>query len=100
MDLIFDWDEQRVSIYIDKEPISSDTFFTQRKLKLESGNALSLYGLSPDGISLFRNLRVCDPLCTPEEELEFSDLSGALLGYGSAFSMVTGLSALLLSILV
>ena len=47
IDLILDWVEQRVSIYIDDEPLKSESFFTQRKEKLESANALSIYGLSP-----------------------------------------------------
>ena len=47
IDLILDWVEQRVSIYINDEALKSESFFTQRKEKLESANALSIYGLSP-----------------------------------------------------
>ena len=39
VDLIYDFDEQRVSVYVNDEAIKSDAFFTQRKDKLESGNA-------------------------------------------------------------
>ena len=47
IDLILDWVEQRVSIYINDEALKSESFFTQRKEKLETANALSIYGLSP-----------------------------------------------------
>lgn len=47
VDLIMNYDEQRVSIYVDNEPYKSDSFFTQRKEKLSGGNAVSIYGLSP-----------------------------------------------------
>lgn len=63
IDLLFDFDEQRVSIYVNDKAIKSDSFFTQRKDKLESGNALSIYGLSPDGVSYFKNLRMCEDVC-------------------------------------
>lgn len=51
VDLILDFDEQRASIYVNDKPLKSETFFTQRKDKLTGGNALSIYGLSPDGVS-------------------------------------------------
>lgn len=64
IDLIIDWSEQRVSIYMNDEPLKSASFFTQRKEKLESGNAVSIYGLTPGGVSRFKNLRIChDDVC-------------------------------------
>ena len=56
VDLVLNYDEQRVSIYVDNEPLKSDTFFTQRKEKLSEGNAVSIYGLSPLSNSKFRNI--------------------------------------------
>jgi len=47
IDLILDWEDQRVSVYINDEAFKSESFFTQRKDKLASANALSIYGLSP-----------------------------------------------------
>jgi len=64
VDLILDFDEQRASIFINNEPLKSETFFTQRKDKLVGGNALSIYGLSPDGVSEFRNIKVCNDICS------------------------------------
>jgi hypothetical protein len=51
IDLILNFDEQRASIYINDEPYKSASFFTQRKTKLASGNALSIYGLTPESVS-------------------------------------------------
>lgn len=51
VDLILNYDDQRVSIYVNDKPYKSASFFTQRKEKLSSGNAISIYGLSPEGVS-------------------------------------------------
>ena len=56
IDIILDYDDQRASIYVNDAPLKSSSFFTQRKDKLKSGNALSIYGLSPNGESKFRNI--------------------------------------------
>ena len=98
VDLLMNWDDQRVSIYINDKAYKSENFFTQRSTKLESANAISLYGLSPGSLSEFRNLRVCNEVCDVEEVKEMVDLSGAILGYNSAFSLVVGLSALTLAL--
>ena len=97
IDLILDYDEQRVSIYVDEKPIKSAEFFTQRKTKLDSGNAVSIYGLSPEGSSSFRNIQMCEKICPDFSDIEFENLSGALAGYGTA---ILSISALLLSITI
>lgn len=51
IDLIMDYDDQRVSIYVNDKPLKSASFFTQSKDKLASGNAVSIYGLTPDSNS-------------------------------------------------
>jgi len=56
IDIILDFDDQRASIYVNDVGQKSASFFTQRKDKLLSGNALSIYGLSPDSVSQFRNI--------------------------------------------
>lgn len=63
VDLLVDFDEQRVSIHVNGESLKSETFFTQRKDKLTGGNALSIYGLSTDSSSQFRNIKVCNDIC-------------------------------------
>jgi len=96
IDLIIDWNEQRVSVYIDDKGKKSEAFFTQRKTKLESANALSIYGLSPGSVSLFRDIRVCEKICEKETQdgKEFKYLSGAMFGINTALSLLTGLSVL------
>ena len=56
IDLIIDWEEQMVSIYIDEQPKVVQPFFIMRATRVESANAISIYGLSPEGISRFRNM--------------------------------------------
>ena len=99
VDLWLDWDDQRVSIYINDVPIKSAAFFTQKKDKIEHANALSIYGLSPGSTSKFRNITVCDGKCLAQKDKDFEMLSGALHGISmSAFSMAVGFSALLVSL--
>lgn len=69
VDLILDYDEQRVSIYVNQEPLKSAAFFTQRKEKLDSGNAVSIYGLTPNSKNYFRNIQMCETIC---EECKYS----------------------------
>jgi hypothetical protein len=59
-DLIIDWEEQRVSIYIDGEAYSAQPFFLLRTLTADNANALAIYGLSPGSTSKFRNMQVCE----------------------------------------
>jgi len=63
VDLLLDYDEQRVSIFVNELPLESSSFFTKRKDKLASGNALSIYGLTPDGVSSFKNIKMCNEIC-------------------------------------
>lgn len=66
VDLLMDWNEQRVSIYINGDEYKSTTFFTQSKDKLKSANAVSIYGLSPGSISKFKDIRICNEVCSAE----------------------------------
>lgn len=95
IDLILDWDDQRASIYIDDEGYKSDAFFTKRKEKLNSGNALSIYGLAPESVSKFRNIQVCSDICPGFENKNFETLSAAVYGLNSSFSIMVGVSTLL-----
>lgn len=47
--MLIDWDSQRVSIYVDGEGKSHQFFYIKRKSTAQSVNAVSLYGLSPEG---------------------------------------------------
>ena len=63
VDMLIDWPMQTVSIYVDGDGVKSVPFFTKRSPKVDSVNALSIYGLTPGGISRFRNLRICNDIC-------------------------------------
>lgn len=100
VDLILNYDDQRVSIYVNDKPYKSASFFTQRKEKLDSGNAISIYGLSPGGVSQFRNVKVCETLCDEEslKEVVYTDLSGSI-SLQQGFSLLIGFSSILVSLL-
>jgi len=56
IDLLIDWEMQTVSIYADGDALMAVPFFTKRATKLQHFNTISLYGLTPSGVSRFRNL--------------------------------------------
>lgn len=97
VDLLMDWNEQRVSIYINGDEYKSTTFFTQSKDKLTSANAVSIYGLSPGSISKFKDIRICNEVCSAEAAQDLKDLSGAFLGYGYALATLSALYLTLLA---
>lgn len=63
VDLLIDWKEQNVSIYVDGEAKASSAFFHNHKQPLEKVNTLAIYGLSPNGMSKFRDIQVCNDIC-------------------------------------
>ena len=73
IDMLLDWELQTVSIYTDGEGVRAVPFFTKRAMKLEDVNAISIYGLTPGGISRFRNLLVCEDICD-EGKFELSSI--------------------------
>lgn len=108
INLILDYDNQRVSIYVSTddgapEPITSEVFFTKRTTKLDSVNALSIYGLTPGNTSRFRDIKMCNEICagTEIEGIEFTDITGAasLMQHFANLSYTTlaGLTALALA---
>ena len=56
IDLLIDWEMQTVSVYADGDALMAVPFFTKRAKKLDYFNTISLYGLTPGGVSRFRNL--------------------------------------------
>lgn len=64
VDLLIDWEEQTVSIYVDGEAKLATPFFTKRKQTIQEINTVALYGLTPESVSRFRNLQICDDICT------------------------------------
>lgn len=66
VDMLLDWDLQTISIYVDGIGIKAVPFFTKRATKLSAVNAVAIYGLTPESISRFRNLKICNELCDTE----------------------------------
>ena len=71
VDMLLDWDLQTISIYVDGIGIKAVPFFTKRATKLSAVNAVAIYGLTPESISRFRNLKICNELCDTEGKWKF-----------------------------
>jgi hypothetical protein len=54
--MLFDWENQQVSIYVDSAPKGNVPFFNNEKVHISTANALALYGLSPGGTSKIGDL--------------------------------------------
>jgi len=63
VDLLVNWDDQRVAIYVNDKFKASSPFFNNEKERVESANVLSIYGLSAGGTSRFRAMEVCTEIC-------------------------------------
>lgn len=63
------------------------------KVKPLKANAISIYGLSPDGDSKFSGLRMCNDICDGESSSNLKDLGGVAI---YAISALTSVSALAL----
>ncbi len=49
IDLLINWDNQDVTIYVNETQLASDKFFTNQKTTIKTANALVLYNLTPGG---------------------------------------------------
>lgn len=103
IDLILNWKNNKVSIYVNGVGKSAATtgFFidekkktakTEKKVMLKA-NAISIYGLSPDGDSKFSGIRMCNDICDGENSSNLKDLGGVAI---YAISALTSVSALAL----
>jgi len=63
IDLLINWPDQRVAIYVNDKFKASSPFFNNEKERVESSNVLSIYGLSAGGTSRFRGMEVCTDVC-------------------------------------
>jgi hypothetical protein len=63
VDLIINWDNQDVTIYVNETMLASDKFFTNSKTTIRTANSLILYNLTPGGHCRVRNLQACDRMC-------------------------------------
>ena len=69
IDLLIDWEEQQIIIRSqpkdepEKSFTSRQPFFTKRKQRIDSANGISIYGLTPESVSRFKDIRVCTEFC-------------------------------------
>jgi len=63
IDLLVNWVDQRVAIYVNGEFRASSPFFNNEKERVESANVLAIYGLSAGGTGRFREMEVCKDIC-------------------------------------
>lgn len=63
IDLLIDWDNQAVTVYVNDTQLASDKFFTNSKTVINSTNTIILYNLTPGGTCRVKNLKVCPERC-------------------------------------
>ena len=63
VDLLMDWNNQAMTVYVNNTQLASDTFFTNSKTTINTANAVVLYNLTPGGHCSIRNMKVCSSLC-------------------------------------
>lgn len=100
IDLILNWEESKVSIYVNGEAKTTANFFINEKKNKnqEKGtlkaNAISIYGLSPGGTSQFSNIKMCNEICDEKKENNLKYLGGVAryalssLALGSALALI------------
>ena len=83
VDLVLDWDEQMVNVYVDQELSEqpAQMFFTKDTETIDSADTIIIYGLTPGSVSKFRDLQVCDTRCLGGEELEFVSAHGLSVSF-------------------
>lgn len=73
VDLLIDWDQQRVNVYVDGELSEqpAENFFTKDTETIDSADTIIIYGLTPGSVSKVRDLKVCTDRCIGGSSLEF-----------------------------
>lgn len=75
-DILLDWNEKTVKLYLNQELKSFEKFY---KDNLENVNFLGLYNLKPGTVSFFQDLQV--NLEIPEVKLSYVSITRAILGF-------------------
>ena len=63
VDLLVDWPNQAVTVYVNNTLLDSDKFFTNSKTTIKTANALVLYNLTPGGSCRVKQLMACENRC-------------------------------------
>lgn len=56
IDLLLDWTNQVVTVYVDNQQMASDKFFTNSKTTISAANTIILYNLAPATTCKIKNL--------------------------------------------
>lgn len=75
IDLILNWKEKKIAIYVNNEHMKTENakFFIHEKSSKKkeaddlTANAISIYGLSPGGESKFSNIKMCEKVCKGDD---------------------------------
>lgn len=59
VDLLLDWTNNAVTVYVNETQLASDIFFTKSTINVNSTNAIVLYNLTPDSQCRVKKLQVC-----------------------------------------
>lgn len=89
VDLLVNWDDQRVAIYVNDKFKASSPFFNNEKERVESANVLSIYGLSAGGTSRFRAMEVCTEICATGKSPTHVPPASGVPRFESVFKVVT-----------
>ena len=63
VDLLIDWTNQAVTVYIDQQQMASDKFFTNSKTTINTMNTIILYNLAPGTTCGIKDVKICDVRC-------------------------------------
>ena len=83
VDLLIDWKDQRVTVYVNQTQQGSNIFFTKADKNVDAANALALYNLSPNGHCVVENMKMCEELCDVGYEVKFAFAQQLTLAAGA-----------------
>ena len=89
IDLLINWADQRVAIYVNDKFKASSPFFNNEKERVESSNVLSIYGLSAGGTGRFRDMEVCNEICATGKLTICDPPASNIPWFESVFKVVT-----------
>jgi len=76
VDLLIDWENQAVTVYVNGTQLASDKFFTNSKTTIKTANSILLYNLTPGGHCRVKKLMVCEDRCDSKSFFSLKFLIG------------------------
>ena len=84
VDLLLDWPNQAVTVYIDEQLMASDKFFTNSKTTINTMNTIILYNLAPGTTCSIKNVQICDDRCIGKFFIWLTPLGGESFIYAGS----------------